>query len=79
MPTIYTIGYTQKTLEHFIRLLQEADVDFDTAFAAGAVAADAASRGLNVVIVATADLVGRVTAPLQESSIPYRVSNPAGN
>ena len=27
MPTIYTIGYTKKTLEHFIRLLQEAGVD----------------------------------------------------
>lgn len=27
MPTIYTIGHTQKTLEQFIRLLQEAGVD----------------------------------------------------
>ena len=27
MPTVYTIGHTQKTLEHFIRLLQEAGVD----------------------------------------------------
>jgi uncharacterized protein (DUF488 family) len=27
MPTIYTIGYTKKTLEQFIRLLQEAGVD----------------------------------------------------
>jgi uncharacterized protein (DUF488 family) len=27
MQTIYTIGYTQKTLERFIRLLQEAGVD----------------------------------------------------
>lgn len=27
MPTIYTIGHTQKTLERFIRLLQEAGVD----------------------------------------------------
>jgi len=27
MPSIYTIGYTKKTLERFIRLLQEAGVD----------------------------------------------------
>ena len=27
MPTIYTLGYTQKSLEQFIRLLQEAGVD----------------------------------------------------
>jgi uncharacterized protein (DUF488 family) len=27
MPTIYTIGHTKKTLEQFIRLLQEAGVD----------------------------------------------------
>jgi uncharacterized protein (DUF488 family) len=27
MPSIYTIGYTQKTLERFIRLLQGAGVD----------------------------------------------------
>lgn len=27
MPIIYTIGHTQKTLERFIRLLQEAGVD----------------------------------------------------
>lgn len=27
MPTIYTIGHTQKTLERFIHLLQEAGVD----------------------------------------------------
>jgi uncharacterized protein (DUF488 family) len=27
MPTIYSIGYTGKSLEHFIRLLQEAGVD----------------------------------------------------
>lgn len=27
MPTIYTIGYTKKPLEHFIRILQEARVD----------------------------------------------------
>jgi uncharacterized protein (DUF488 family) len=27
MPTVYTIGYTQKNLERFIQLLQEAGVD----------------------------------------------------
>jgi putative transcriptional regulator len=57
--------------------LANADVEPDTPFAAGEVAADAASRGLDVVVVATADLVGRVTAPLQEDAIAYRVSNPA--
>lgn len=27
MPTVFTIGHTKKSLEHFIRLLQEAGVD----------------------------------------------------
>jgi uncharacterized protein (DUF488 family) len=27
MPTVYTIGHTQKSLERFIQLLQKADVD----------------------------------------------------
>ena len=27
MPTVYTIGYTQKSLERFVRLLQSAGVD----------------------------------------------------
>lgn len=57
--------------------LSNAGVEPDTTFAAGAVAADAASRGLDVVVVATADLVGRIIAPLQEDAIAYHVSNPA--
>jgi len=27
MPTAYTIGYTQKSLEHFVRLLQNSGID----------------------------------------------------
>jgi putative transcriptional regulator len=57
--------------------LGAAGVEYATAFAAGDVAADAASRGLDVVVVATADQVGRVTAPLQEGGVSYRVSNPS--
>ena len=59
--------------------LESAAIEPTTAFAAGEVAADAASRGLDVVVVATADQVGRVTAPLQEQAVPYRVSNSSIN
>jgi len=42
--------------------------------AAGAVAAAAARRGVDVVVVATADQVGRVTDPLRDAGTAYEVS-----
>lgn len=41
--------------------------------AAGEVAAAAASRGVDVVVVATADQVGRVTDPLRDAGTTYEV------
>lgn len=42
--------------------------------AAGEAAAAAASRGVDVVVVVTADLVGRVTDPLRDAGTAYEVS-----
>jgi len=53
--------------------LRDAEVDVSTYFASGEVAADAASRGLDVVVVATADNVGRVTDALRDRGISYEV------
>jgi putative transcriptional regulator len=39
----------------------------------GAVAAQAAARGVDVTVVATADEVGRVTDPLREAGTAYTV------
>lgn len=55
--------------------LRGADLEPATTFAAGAVAGDAATHGLDVVVVSTADLVGRVTNALRESGVAYEVSN----
>jgi putative transcriptional regulator len=44
-------------------------------FAAGAVAADAAGRGLNCVVVVTSDRVGEVTDALRDAGVAYEVSN----
>ncbi|MFC4549952.1 MULTISPECIES: winged helix-turn-helix transcriptional regulator [Halorussus] len=46
-----------------------------TAFGAGEVAAAAADRGLDVVVVATADAVGRVTDALRDGSVSYEVTD----
>ncbi len=54
--------------------LRRADVDHATTFAAGEVAAEAAGRGLDVVVVATADIVGRVTDALRDGNVTYEVS-----
>jgi len=54
--------------------LRKADCEPATTFAAGAVAAQAAGRGLDVVVVATADVVGRVTDALREDSVAYEVT-----
>lgn len=46
-----------------------------TTFAAGEVATEAARRGLDAVVVATADVVGRVTDALRDSDVAYEVSD----
>ncbi|MFB6183453.1 MAG: MarR family transcriptional regulator [Haloarculaceae archaeon] len=53
--------------------LRTAEVEPTTYFAAGEVAADAASRGLDAVVVATADGVGRVTDALRDRGVSYEV------
>jgi putative transcriptional regulator len=55
--------------------LQKADRSPAVTFAVGEVAADAADRGLDVVVVATADAVGRVTDPLRDAGASYEVTN----
>ncbi|MCL9813947.1 MarR family transcriptional regulator [Natranaeroarchaeum aerophilus] len=54
--------------------LRGADVDIDTRFAAGEVAVDAASRGLDVLVASTTDNVGRVTDALRDAEVGYEVS-----
>ncbi|WP_158057730.1 DUF7839 domain-containing protein [Halorussus halophilus] len=55
--------------------LRQVGHDPATTFAAGEVAAAAASRGLRVVVVATADGVGRVTDALREGDVTYEVTD----
>ena len=54
--------------------LREIGVDSVGHFAAGEVAADAASRGLDAVVVASVDNVGRVTDALRDAGAAYEVS-----
>jgi len=54
--------------------LREVGVDSVGHFAAGEVAADAASRGLDAVVVASVDNVGRVTDALRDAGAAYEVS-----
>jgi putative transcriptional regulator len=58
-----------------VAALKESGVDPETTFAAGAVAADAAGRGLDVVVVATTDLAGRVTDALRDAGLAYEVDD----
>ena len=55
--------------------VRRAGLEPDTRFGAGEVVADAASHGLDAVVVATADLVGRVTNPLREVGVAYEVAD----
>ena len=55
--------------------LRRADREPAVTFAAGEVAADAASRGLDVVVVAVADTVGHVTDPLRDAGANYEVTD----
>jgi len=57
--------------------LRSIDREPDTVFAPGEVAADAASRGLGAVVVATTDTVGRVTDALRDANVAYEVSDAA--
>lgn len=54
--------------------VQAAEITPDTWFAPGAVAADAAGRGLDVAVVATTDRVGGVTDALSDATIGYAVA-----
>jgi len=54
--------------------LRAAGIDSVGHFAAGEVAADAASRGLDAVVVASVDNVGRVTDALRDAGAAYEVS-----
>lgn len=58
-----------------VAVLQASGLDPDVTFAAGEVAADAAGRGLDVVVVATTDLAGRVTDALRDSGLAYEVDD----
>ncbi|SFF94544.1 putative transcriptional regulator [Halopelagius inordinatus] len=57
--------------------LRKADVEAETTLAAGEVAAAAAARGLDATVVATADLVGRVTDALRDGDALYEVTEAA--
>ena len=54
--------------------LRRVGVEPAVTFSAGTVAADAAERGLDVLVVATADDVGRVTDALRDSEASYVVT-----
>ncbi len=58
-----------------VAVLEASGVDPDVTFAAGEVAADAAGRGLDVVVVATTDLAGRVTDALRDAGLAYEVDD----
>jgi putative transcriptional regulator len=53
--------------------LRGMDRDPAVVVAAGSVAAEAAARGENVVVVATTDAVGRVTDELRDADVSYEV------
>lgn len=55
--------------------LRELGIEPDVTFAAGEVAADAAARGLDVVVVVTSDLAGRVTDALRDAELSYEVAD----
>ena len=57
-----------------VAALRETDTD-PVRFAAGAVAADAAGRGLDCAVVVTSDLVGPVTDALRDAGVDYEVSS----
>lgn len=54
--------------------LRELGLEPAITVAAGEVAAAASSRGLDVAVVVSADLVGRVTDPLRDAGVSYSVA-----
>ena len=56
-----------------VAALKMSGIEPDLTFAAGEVAADAAGRGLDVVVVATTDFAGRVTDALRDAGLAYEV------
>ena len=54
--------------------LRDAGIEPETTFAAGEVAAEAAALGVDAVVVATADAVGRVTDALRDGDALYEVT-----
>ncbi|HMB51639.1 MAG TPA: Crp/Fnr family transcriptional regulator, partial [Natronoarchaeum rubrum] len=52
----------------------DADAAPAVCFAGGEVAAEAAGRGLDVLVAATTDAVGRVTDALRDADVTYEVS-----
>ncbi len=54
--------------------LRDAGIEPETTFAAGDVAAEAAARGVDAVVVTTADEVGRVTDALRDGDVLYEVT-----
>jgi putative transcriptional regulator len=57
-----------------VAALRASGAEPTTHFAPGAVAADAASRGLDAAVVATTDTVGRVTDALRDAGVSYEVT-----
>jgi len=57
-----------------VAALRDAGVEPTTYFAPGEVAADAASRGMDAVVVTTQDTIGRVTDALTDASVSYDVA-----
>ncbi|ELZ91744.1 regulatory protein Crp [Haloferax mucosum ATCC BAA-1512] len=55
---------------------RRADVDLLTWFAPGEVAADAAARGLEAVVVASTDAAGRVIDALRDAGVMFEVTEP---
>ncbi|WP_396610361.1 MarR family transcriptional regulator [Haloferax sp. S1W] len=55
---------------------RRANVDLTTWFAPGEVAADAAARGLDAVVVASTDAAGRVTDALRDAGVMFEVTEP---
>lgn len=58
--------------------VRQADRSPDTWFAAGPLAAEAAGKGLDIVVVATVDHVGQITNTFRDADVAYEVLDLAG-
>ena len=68
-------GLVAATGVEAVVVCRESGVEVDTQFAAGAVAADAAGRGVDVIVVTTTDAAGRVTDALRDAGLAYEVDD----